>query len=72
MASIAILDIRSVGYDLFVDNESYLSDLNENELDRVVGGTEPVTLSLGAIALIGFGSVLVAGGAGYLIGRALS
>lgn len=48
MASIAISDIRPVGYDLLFDGESYMTDLNENELDRVVGGTEPIT---GAMAL---------------------
>nr|AVH79623.1 hypothetical protein [Nostoc sp. PCC 9201] len=39
MASITISDIRPVGHDLLLDTESYMTDLNENELNRVVGGT---------------------------------
>ncbi|NEO68985.1 hypothetical protein [Moorena sp. SIO3H5] len=37
MANITILDIKPAGVDLFVDSESYLIDLSENEL-AVYGG----------------------------------
>jgi hypothetical protein len=66
MASIAISDIRPVGQDLFFDTESFMADLNENELDRVVGGTEPVSMFfLGAAVVIGSGLL------GYAVGSAL-
>nr|AVH79659.1 hypothetical protein [Desmonostoc muscorum PCC 7121] len=67
MASIAISDIHPAGYDLLFDGESYMTDLNSNELDRVIGGTEPVSLFfLGAAVVIGAGAL------GYAVGRALS
>nr|AVH79625.1 hypothetical protein [Nostoc sp. PCC 9201] len=61
MASIAILDIRPVGHDLFFDGESYMADLSDNELERVVGGTEPISA---AVAV----SIGVAAGAAFLGG----
>lgn len=61
MASINILDIRPAGHDLLLDSESYMSDINENELDRVVGGTEPIT---GAMAL----ALGIAAGAAFMTG----
>ncbi|MDF5706991.1 MAG: hypothetical protein PUP90_04725 [Nostoc sp. S4] len=61
MASINVLDIRPAGHDLLLDAESYMADLNENELDRVVGGTEPFT---GAMVL----SLGIAAGAAFLGG----
>nr|AVH79626.1 hypothetical protein [Nostoc sp. PCC 9201] len=69
MATIVISDISPVGYDLLFDSESYMTDISNNELDRVVGGTEPVSaLVIGAIA---FGTVVGAGLAGYGIGTLL-
>nr|AVH79658.1 hypothetical protein [Desmonostoc muscorum PCC 7121] len=61
MASINILDIRPAGHDLLFDAESYMADINENELDRVVGGTEPIT---GAMAL----ALGIAAGAAFMTG----
>jgi lactobin A/cerein 7B family class IIb bacteriocin len=61
MASIAISDILPVGHDLLSDTENFMTDLNENELERVVGGTEPIT---GAMAL----SLGIAAGAAFLGG----
>jgi hypothetical protein len=59
MATINISDICPAGYDLFLDNEGYMTDLNENGVDYVVGGTGTL-LSLAAAA------------AGYAAGEALS
>nr|AVH79624.1 hypothetical protein [Nostoc sp. PCC 9201] len=53
MASIAISDIFPLGHDLLFDAESYMTDLNEKELDRVVGGTD-------VIAGIGIGLAIYA------------
>ncbi|MDF5706990.1 MAG: hypothetical protein PUP90_04720 [Nostoc sp. S4] len=64
MASITICDIRPVGYDLLFDGESYMTELSSNELDRVIGGTEPVSLFL-----IGAGTVVAAGALGYATGK---
>ncbi len=69
MATINISDIRPAGYDLFSDDDKYMSDLNNDELNRVVGGTEPISaIAIGAIA---FGAVVGSGLAGYGIGRLL-
>jgi hypothetical protein len=38
MANITISELRPAGADLFSDSESYLNDLNDNELDNVAGG----------------------------------
>jgi hypothetical protein len=66
MASIAISDIRPVGYDLLFDGENFMTDLSSNELDRIVGGTEPVSLFL-----LGAATVVGAGLLGYAVGSAL-
>jgi len=61
MASITIFDIHPAGHDLLLDDENYMTDLNENQLDRVVGGTEPIT---GAMAL----ALGIAAGAAFMTG----
>ncbi|MEQ9482500.1 hypothetical protein [Coleofasciculus sp. F4-SAH-05] len=38
MASIAISDLRPTGTALFQDAESFLNELNENEVENVLGG----------------------------------
>jgi hypothetical protein len=38
MANITISELRPAGADLFSDSESYLYDLNDNELYDVTGG----------------------------------
>ncbi|MEQ8972479.1 MAG: hypothetical protein RIE73_19060 [Coleofasciculus sp. C1-SOL-03] len=38
MASIAISDLRPTGTALFQDSESFLNELNENEIENVLGG----------------------------------
>lgn len=42
MAKIDLYDINPVGSELFQDDENYLNDLNEQEVDRVWGVTEIV------------------------------
>jgi hypothetical protein len=44
MASIVISELYPVGFELFSDSESYMSELGDNELVRVNGGivTTPV------------------------------
>jgi lactobin A/cerein 7B family class IIb bacteriocin len=51
MAAISISDIHSAGHDLFSDNESFMADLSENELARVVGGTDPIFTPAMCLAL---------------------
>jgi hypothetical protein len=51
MAAIAIKDIRPVGAELFVDSESFLSDLTADELTYVNGGGLPgIIAAVGGIA----------------------
>ncbi len=38
MATINISDLRSAGYDLFSDPESYINELSEGEFTEVIGG----------------------------------
>ncbi|BAT55119.1 hypothetical protein NOS3756_40970 [Nostoc sp. NIES-3756] len=66
MASIAISDIRPVGHELLFDSESYMTELNSNELDRIVGGTDPISLGVAAFVI-----VVGAGLTGFAIGSAL-
>ncbi len=61
MATINISDIRPAGYDLFSDDDKYMSDLNNDELNRVVGGTEPISATIAV-------SIGVAAGAAFLGG----
>jgi hypothetical protein len=45
MADIKIKDLRPAGSDFFADNESYLSELSEDELS-IMGGQQVASLSL--------------------------
>ncbi|WP_192901300.1 hypothetical protein [Okeania hirsuta] len=38
MANINISDLHPTGADLFLDSESYLHDLNEQEMTNTLGG----------------------------------
>jgi hypothetical protein len=38
MSTIAILDLSPMGYDLFLDSESFMTDMNEDELGIQGGG----------------------------------
>ncbi len=42
MAKIDLYDLNPFGSELFQDDENYLNDLNEQEIDRVWGVTEIV------------------------------
>lgn len=53
MANIAIADLRSAGYDLFSDSESFLSSLSEEELDMQGGGI-PITTIVSTPGCIGY------------------
>ncbi|KRH96758.1 MULTISPECIES: class IIb bacteriocin, lactobin A/cerein 7B family [Cylindrospermopsis] len=44
MANISISDLRPAGVDFFSDSESFLDDLNDNELYNVSGGLAPITV----------------------------
>ncbi len=69
MTTMNISDTRPAGYDLFFDNDKDMDNLSDSELERVIGGTEPISaITLGFIA---FGAVVGAGGAGYGLGRLL-
>ena len=45
MAAINVQDLRPVGATLFVDSESYLNELNTEELGQVQGGLTPTVTS---------------------------
>jgi hypothetical protein len=42
MATINISDLRPTGSELFFDSENYMSELGDNELGSVKGGTSPI------------------------------
>ncbi|MBE9197506.1 MULTISPECIES: hypothetical protein [unclassified Nodularia (in: cyanobacteria)] len=72
MATIAISDLRPVGYDLFSDSESYLNDLSENEVGNIGGGASPSSLTITTTWIcVGTAVSVIATGAGisYLVGR---
>lgn len=50
MASIKISDIRPAGSELFVDSESFMNDLADQELSATNGGISPVAIWGVAIA----------------------
>ncbi|WP_138499837.1 hypothetical protein [Nostoc sp. PA-18-2419] len=54
MATIKIFDLHPAGSELFLDSESYLNDLTDDELNSTQGGLSPLTISswwcAGAIA----------------------
>ena len=41
MANIVISELRPAGSDLFMDSESYLTDLTDNELHMTQGSSTP-------------------------------
>lgn len=41
MSNIAISDLHTTGSDLFSDSESYLNDLDNNEIEIIKGGLTP-------------------------------
>lgn len=53
MANILINDLCVTGFELFSDKESYLNELNDNEINSTHGGftTSPVCASVGAFML---------------------
>ncbi|QZZ20215.1 hypothetical protein J5X98_23590 [Leptothermofonsia sichuanensis E412] len=48
MAYITISDLRPAGADLFMDSESFLSELSDGELSVYGGGTPATTVPLSA------------------------
>ena len=54
MASIKINNLQPAGSDLFNDSESYLSELKNQELDIVSGGSITLTLTSITPPLIDF------------------
>lgn len=74
MASIKINELQPAGYELFQDSESFLNDLNEQEMLATVGGRgiriiiiSQVTISIG-ISLVS-NSVVTQAGGGAIGGR---
>jgi hypothetical protein len=45
MATIKISDLHSVGSELFMDSESYLNELTNEELNMAHGGSTPLCIS---------------------------
>ncbi len=56
MAVIAINDLRPTGAELFFGSESFMADLNDNELGNVNGGISPTFYfaAVGVSALVGY------------------
>ncbi|MEH2117229.1 hypothetical protein [Nostoc sp.] len=51
MATINISDLRPAGSDLFSDSESYMSELGDNELVKVNGGSTVICFRIGYAAV---------------------
>ncbi|MGB6297883.1 MAG: hypothetical protein WBF90_17100 [Rivularia sp. (in: cyanobacteria)] len=52
MASIKISELRPVGSELFVDSESFLNELNDQEISATVGaGTVATVVSQASISV---------------------
>ncbi|MBW4656499.1 MAG: hypothetical protein KME20_26155 [Kaiparowitsia implicata GSE-PSE-MK54-09C] len=62
MAYITISDLRPAGADLFMDSESFLSELSDGELS-VYGGATPSTVPLSAAACFKISVAVTAGAA---------
>ncbi|MTJ47570.1 hypothetical protein [Dolichospermum sp. UHCC 0259] len=70
MATIKISDLRPVGYDLFSDQESYLTSLTEDELGaQGSAGYTILTTSSGVCVSVGLTVVAVTFAASYIKGR---
>ena len=50
MSTISISDLRPTGSDLFSDSESYMSELGDNELVKVNGGSTLICFRIGYAA----------------------
>jgi hypothetical protein len=76
MASIAISNLDTFGFDLLSDSESFLGEVNDRELTDTVGGISPVitftAVALGEVTIWGatFGTGFALGtvGAGGVVG----
>jgi hypothetical protein len=69
MSTIAINDLNLAGLSLFEDKETYLSDVNDNELNIVNGGfTTPVCIFTVAssIECAGFATSVIASAGGAI------
>jgi len=60
MATIQILDIHQTGSSLFIDSESYLNELTDDELSLLRGGISP-TFYFASVAI----TIATAAGAAY-------
>jgi lactobin A/cerein 7B family class IIb bacteriocin len=63
MASIKISDLHPSGFDLFGDSESFLDELNDNDLATINGGAAE-SLILAAV----LGGVAIGGAVGFAVG----
>jgi hypothetical protein len=52
MANIHISDLRPIGADLFLDSESFINELTDEDLNMTHGGVTPVLVI--ALTLIAF------------------
>jgi hypothetical protein len=73
MASIAISDLRPAGAELFMDSESFLSELSDGELSGTFGASPPVVVA-SAVACFKISLAVTAGAAaaGALVGAAIA
>jgi len=51
MATIKISNLNPVGSEFFTDSETYLNELNEEQLNMIQGGSSLVCVSVGLAAL---------------------
>ncbi|GBE74533.1 hypothetical protein myaer87_17600 [Microcystis aeruginosa NIES-87] len=56
MASIKIdSDLRPIGSELFLDSESYLEELSDDQqINKIVGGTSPTTVWFAGGLVLGY------------------
>jgi lactobin A/cerein 7B family class IIb bacteriocin len=59
MASITVSNLRPIGSDLFMDSESFMDALTDNELAEINGGASPLITTIATKWFVG---AAVAGG----------
>lgn len=69
MATIVISELRPTGSELFLDSETFMTDLTDNDLNEISGGFTPALLGFIAASSAGCGAVAsaVVSGVAYTI-----
>lgn len=53
MTTIRINDLKKTGFNLFLDEETYLNEINDNEFNSILGGGSPAIRRSSKIQTLG-------------------